>query len=217
MSSTLNHLVQRYWSKIRPFIKFTATLYLKVNIRLIHFFIETKIGFSLFLFLMIYGLFGCTNSENCKLSHALALYFILYLMSTIVEFWFLVKIPFTRKILDELLTKAYIVKYLGEHTLTKTTVKAFGTAFTILAIESGSSHMETLGHIQKSRGPIDDYYAGLEHSGAKHDPNSRDYRDAIKQRDFHLRQKSEGLFTKTLHNDSIKHAWSQMAKAQTIE
>lgn len=48
--NTLKKLVQTSWSQIKLFIKFTITLYLKLNTLFAHFFTETYIGYTFYLF-----------------------------------------------------------------------------------------------------------------------------------------------------------------------
>jgi len=188
------------------------TLSLKFNIRLLHFFGKTKIGYSFYLFAVLYGLFGCSNSENCHDSHIFATFFVLYIISTAIEIWFLVKIPFTRKILDELLTKEYILKYLSEYTASKLVLSFVSSAVGAVILESGTKYVEHQQNLQNSREFLRDYYAGLEHTNQKHNPNSREYKDAINERNFHLRQRSEGLFTKGIKSETTKHIWTEVSK-----
>ena len=208
----LKNLLQTCWSTIKLSVKVTTIFYLKFNIRLTHFFIETKIGYSFFLFSTLYGLFGCSSAETCHVTHALATLLVLYIMSTVAELWFLVKIPFTRKILDQLLTKEYILKYMGEHSYTKAAFKTFLTVIGAVALESGTSHVEHIQNTANSRHPMDDYYKALEVKQEKPDFNAREYKDAIKERNFHLHKKAEGLFTKSVNSEQAKHLWSEISK-----
>ena len=210
----LKNLMQICWFIIKPFMRFTVIFYLKFNIRLIRFFIETKIGYSLYFFCLLYGLFGCSDTQDssCHVSNVLATLLVLYIMSTIVELWFLVKIPFTRKMLDNLLTKEYVLKDLNDHTLSQMTFKTFGIFIATVFIDSATAQVEHIQNESNSRHPMDDYYKALEVKQEKPDFNAREYKDAIKERNFHLHKKAEGLFTKSVNSEQAKHLWSEISK-----
>lgn len=116
-----NTNLKNWWFKIFKLIefifKYCLKMYLKLHIILIYFFIETKIGYSFYLFFVLYGFFGF-DETNYHESHDFASLFVLYIIKTTIELWLLFTIPFTKKYLDQLLTEKYIVRYLGGYNLT---------------------------------------------------------------------------------------------------
>ena len=108
---------------IKKCCSFIFKLYFKVNIRLLHFITENMFGYLVYLFVMVYGTYGGRDTGVYETSHYISLFITMYLLGQAVELYVLCKIPFTRKLLDNLLTKEYILKYLGEHTMSKLFLK----------------------------------------------------------------------------------------------
>jgi len=94
--NTLKNFMQTYWPQIKLFIKFTVTLYLKLNTLFAHFFTETYIGYIFYLFCIYYGVFGCGEKNPCGLSNELAAWFAFSVIAINFKLWILVKIPTTR-------------------------------------------------------------------------------------------------------------------------
>ena len=169
-----------------------------MHISLIYFFIETKIGYSFYIFCVLYGLFGC-DKTNCYVSNIFAIFFVLYIISTVVELWFLVKIPFIRKILDNFLTKEYILKHFNDHILSKIAFKTFGLFIATILIDSGTAYVEQMKNQSSAIEIMDEYYKSLNKAELKHDPNSKLYKDAINKAYCHLDKKPEGLIFKSIN------------------
>ena len=210
----LKKSVQTSWSQIKLSVKVTVIFYLKFNIILIHFFIETKIGYSFYLFCLLYGFFGCSNTQNssCYITDVLATLLVLYVMSTIVELWFLVKIPFTRKILDNLLTKEYVFKNLNDHILSQMTFKTFGIFIATVCIDSATAQVEQIQNKSNAREIMNEYYKSLEKAELKPDLNLKLYNDARNEAYFNLNKTPEGLISKSISNDTTKYAWLWLSK-----
>ena len=196
----LKNLMQICWFIIKPFMRFTVIFYLKFNIILIHFFIETKIGYSLYFFCLLYGLFGCSDTQDssCHVSNVLATLLVLYIMSTIVELWFLVKIPFTRKMLDNLLTKEYVLKDLNDHTLSQMTFKTFGIFIATVFIDSATAQVEHIQNESNAKEIMNDYYKSLKKAELKPDLDSKLYNDASNEAYSHLNKKPKGFISKSI-------------------
>ncbi len=98
-------------SKITSLFK----IYFSIDIKLIYFFSDTLPGYLFYLFCIFYGFFGCTG-ENCTITHSLAAIFVVIMIGLVIQTYILVKIPFTRKYLENLVGKDYLEKYLGKYT-----------------------------------------------------------------------------------------------------
>ena len=109
---TLKSLVQIFWSQIKPFIKFTVTLYLKLSTLFAHFFTETFFGYTFYLFCIHYGLFA---SNEITLANTLAGWFAFLVIVINFKLWILVNIPITRKWLHQLVGGDYMIKYLKSY------------------------------------------------------------------------------------------------------
>ena len=81
-------------------------LLIKIDIRLLCFF-SSKFGYGFYLWCMVYAFFGCTGNE-CKISHSLAAIFVLFLIGLMLQTYILLKIPFTRQYLENLVRQSYI-------------------------------------------------------------------------------------------------------------
>ena len=96
----------------KKFILFIIAIYFKFQIRLVYLFMTSSSFYLLYIYLVAYGLYGGSISGYNN-THLVAFCIVFYLIGTIIELYILCKIPMTRKFLDNLLTKQYIIKYLG--------------------------------------------------------------------------------------------------------
>lgn len=87
----------------------------KVQLKIIWFFTNTLIGYALFVFLFIYGFFGCLHGE-CMPSNSISALIATVIIYSTLELYILVKIPFTREYLENLLGKDFIIAHLGQYT-----------------------------------------------------------------------------------------------------
>ncbi len=124
-------------------MKYSLKIFFKLHIRFAHFFIETTIGITFYTFCVLYGLFGC-DGTNCQASNTFAGLFALYTFGTIIVLWFLLKFPLSRPFLEELLTKDYIIKYLGKYTVSRLAVRAGSILLSTGVLEATTSHLEHL-------------------------------------------------------------------------
>ena len=115
----------------------------KTDIRLLCFF-STKFGYGFYLWCILYGFFGCSNNE-CTIFHSLAAIFVLFLIGLMLQTYILLKIPFTRQYLENLVGQSYIEKYLGKYTGSKaliTLLKYCGPAITLTGAELITANIE---------------------------------------------------------------------------
>ena len=201
--STIKSLVQTYWSRFKPFIKFTVTLYFKLHIRLVHFFSKTYIGFGFYLFCFFYGFFGC-HGTTCQLSNFLAGYFALLMISLSAEIWILVKIPITRKWLAQLVGEDYILKYLGKYTSTVSLFRYLSPVIAITTSEILTHSAESVNNRINAKIPLEEYWKNVEKSGIAHDPNSKRYAEATRRSFEILNKPVHGIFTKTVMGENVK-------------
>ncbi len=217
--NTLKKWIQIYWSQIIFFLKLiilsyltlTFKLYLKLHIPLIYFLIETKFGYSFYFFLILYGFFSC-NGINCHAANTFAAFFVLYIIQSAFELLMLFKIPFTRKILEDLLTKKYILSYFNEYTLTRIFFKTVGLFIGAVFIDVSTEYLDHLQNQVNAKKIMDDYHTSLKIAGLQHDFDSDAYKNAIREAYSNLHRKPVGLISKSINNEIIKHFCSWLLK-----
>ena len=90
-------------------------LFVKFDLQLLRFFSDNIFGYSFYIFCLFYGFFGCNHDVNpCNITHSLAAIFVCFLSGLMVQTYILVKIPFTRQYLENLVGKQYIENCLGK-------------------------------------------------------------------------------------------------------
>ena len=94
----------------------------KIDLRLLGFFSDNIFRYAFYLWCLLYGFFGCSGNK-CTISHSLAAIFVLFLVGLILQTYILLKIPFIRQYLENLVGKNYIEKCLGKYTGTDALVK----------------------------------------------------------------------------------------------
>jgi len=201
--NALKNLIQTYWPEIKLFIKFYVTLYFKLTIRLVHFFSKTYVGYSIYIFCFFYGFFGC-HGTTCGLSHSLAGYFTFLMISLAFEIWILVKIPATRKFLDQLVGADYIIKYLGKFTGSISMLRYISPIVAVAVAEGLTQSIESANNRINAKAPLDEYWKNVEKSGNPHDPKSSKYAEATKRSHELLSKPAQGIFTKTTMGENMK-------------
>ncbi len=99
---------------IKFLFKSLLKIYFKFNTRLVHFFVGTKIGFAFYVLCIVYHFYSHNDINNTILANFNTFLFYL-IINTSVGLWFLLKIPFSRRFLEGLLTKKYLIRYLGKY------------------------------------------------------------------------------------------------------
>ena len=95
---------------LKKFFLLILAIYLKINIRILHLFINSFLSYLVYIFLVAYSLYGVKGSD-CNNTHVVSIFITSYFVITSVKLYVLCKVPVTRKFLDDLLTKEYIIKY----------------------------------------------------------------------------------------------------------
>jgi len=111
VKSLVSKLFLNFLSTFHAINKFLFT----IDIKLIYFFSNTLIGYIFYIFCIFYGFFGCTG-DNCNIMHSLAAIFVVSMIGLVIQTYALVKIPFTRAYLENLVGKNSLDKYLGKYT-----------------------------------------------------------------------------------------------------
>ena len=114
---------------INPIMKFLF----QFDLRFISFFSDNIFGYIFYIFCVLYGFFGCSGND-CTFSHSYAAIFAVFTVSLTIQTYLLVKIPFTRAYLENLLGTAYIEKYLGKYKWSEVLVKIAKHTVAILAL-----------------------------------------------------------------------------------
>jgi hypothetical protein len=188
-------------------LEYCFTIYLKCHIRLVHFFIKTKIGFLFYVFCVLYGFFG-HDETIAPLSNFIAAVFALYILESSIELWILVKIPVSREFLEKLLTREYIIKYLGENIASEVVIRAATIIMSTTILEVGSKGMENVLNQSNGDRVHDTFIRDHELSGRPIDMRSKEYKAMIEEMNSHLRRPTAGVITKTINAESFRHAVS---------
>lgn len=114
---------------INPIMKFLF----QFDLRFISFFSDNLFGYSFYIFCVVYGFFGCSG-DSCTIPHSCAAIFAVFTVSLTIQTYLLVKIPFTRAYLENLLGATYIEKYLGKYTGSEALAKVAKHTLPILAL-----------------------------------------------------------------------------------
>ncbi len=112
--TNLINLLKNLLQKILHFNILCFKFYLKLQLKLIWFFTETKIGYCIYLFCIMYGVSGLSSTKN-EVIKAWCILFAITIAGLVVQWYILVKIPFTKKLLENWLTREYIVNHFGEY------------------------------------------------------------------------------------------------------
>lgn len=76
------------------------------------------------------------------------------------------------------------------------------------AVESGTKYIEAVINRDNANAVHDTYINDMKSAGQTVDPCLKEYNKMIEQRDFHLRQPTTGIITKTINAENSKHAVS---------
>ena len=116
-----------------------AKIYFKAHIRLLHFLTENTFAYLIYIFLAAYGSYGGKDTGVYELSHYIATFFVLYCFGTGLFLFLVCKLKVPRQILENLVTKEYIIKYLGEYTASKLLVKLAVPSIALAGLETFTS------------------------------------------------------------------------------
>lgn len=192
MKSLLNKLLLTF-KRINKFL-FT------IDIKLIYFFSDTLVGYSFYIFCMFYGFFGCTN-DNCNITHSLAAIFVVFMIGLVIQTYILVKIPFARDYLENLVGKDLLEKYLGKYTGSEALAKAIkymGPAVSLLAAETITANQQSERFLNAAKCTEENFYRDCEKT--HHMPSDQDYKTMCKVRDEYINKAahSNGIISRGL-------------------
>lgn len=127
-----------------PFKKnvlFLMKVYAKANILLVYFFLQNFFGYLCFNFLVLY--YSFSFYDRFELSHLIALFTCLYIQGTAVELYFFSKVDFLLNWLEKIINDdAFFSKYVTNHKLSQSVLKAFVPAFFFTIVNNISMHYQ---------------------------------------------------------------------------
>ena len=103
------------------------------QLKVIWIFTETFAGYAIYLFSIFYGVSGLSSEKN-EVLKAWCIVFALYVVGSVVQWYILVKIPSTRKLLENVVGKDVIISHLGEYTASRAFLKTIVTLGPFLGI-----------------------------------------------------------------------------------
>ena len=117
-------------------------LVLLADIKCIYFVTKTGWGYSLYLSALAV-VFG-TKTGEAGLFFLLCFFFSCYVIGITFIFFFLVKVPRSRRYLQERFGEDYLVKHLGAHMMTREMVKVATGFAAIVAAEKAGEHLDRI-------------------------------------------------------------------------
>lgn len=178
----MKSLLSRLSSRLNVIIKF----FFVIDLKLIYFFSDTLVGYIFYIFCIFYGFFGCTN-DNCNITHSLAAIFVVFMIGLTIQTYVLVKIPFTREYLKNLLGKDFLEKYLGKYTgfwalvkIVKYVVPAVG----LVAAETITANQQSEKFLNAAKSTEKNFYRDCEKTHRL--PSDQDHKAMCKVRDQYI-------------------------------
>ena len=171
--------------------KLLLKLSFKLDLKLLYFFSDNLVGYLFYIFCIFYGFFGC-QSENCDPTHLVAMLFSLFMMGLMIQTYILLKIPYTRDYLQNLVGKEYIEQYLGKYSGSAAIGKLFkyvGPAIAIGTVEAASSTMESNRCLKAAHETEENFKAKCEFLHKL--PTEAEYMEMEKVRDGYIRKSTE--------------------------
>lgn len=140
----------------------------KCDLRIISFFADNLFNYAFYIFCIFYGFFGCI-SPNCVLTNSLAAIFVAFLIGLVIQTYILIKIPFTRAYLENLVSKNYIEKYLGKYTGSEATlklIKYIAPAASLALVEHYTANIVETKNLSAAKLTEENFYFDHQKSGS---------------------------------------------------
>jgi len=182
----MKSVVSRLLSTFTKINKFLFT----IDVKLIYFFSDTLIGYVFYIFCIFYGFFGCTNSNgNCNITHGLAAVFVIFMIGLVIQTYALVKIPFTRAYLENLVGKDFLEKYLGKYRSSEALAKILkyaSPAVGLLVAETITANQEHQRFLNAAKATEENFFrdCATTHRIPTHD----DYKAMFEVRDEYIKK-----------------------------
>lgn len=120
--TALFHYIKLIFNKYFYYNKLYIKYYLILQLKIIQIFTETFFGYAFYLFCTLYGVSGLSSEKN-EVLKAWCIIFVIYVAGSVVQWYILVKIPSTKKLLENFIGKDFIISHLGQYTASKALVK----------------------------------------------------------------------------------------------
>ena len=185
-------------SKLLSTFNLINKFFFTIDIKLIYFFSDTLAGYIFYIFCIFYGFFGCTG-DNCNITHSLAAIFVVFMIGLVIQTYALVKIPFTREYLENLVGKDVLEKYLGKYTgseaLTKI-IKYVVPAIGLMAAETMTTNQQREGFLDAAKSTEENFYRDCKKTNCM--PTDEDYKAMFKTRDEYINKAAHanGIITR---------------------
>lgn len=85
-------------------------IYIKFKIKLLHITTENIYGYYIYIFLVMYCVFGCRGNVECSASHVIAFLMVIYVMGVSLENFLLSQMA--KNFLNNLVGKNFVIHYL---------------------------------------------------------------------------------------------------------
>ena len=207
LTFVFNHL-KKYFINVKNFVIYIQNLVkiyvknflyysIKFDIRLIHFFSENVYGYAFYNFAIIFGFF--TNS-NFFMFTCFCQLFVCFMLGTVVQTYVLLKIPYTRKFLENLLSIDYIEKYLGKFSFSSGTVKMIkylGPIVALAVVDVATARETSRQLYESSKMSLEKDVACYKSLGR--DPSAEEIKVMFDKSDKYIREasKAKGLISRS--------------------
>jgi hypothetical protein len=178
----MKSLLSRLLSTFKKIYKF----FFIIDLKLIYFFSDTLVGYIFYIFCTFYGFFGCTG-DNCRITHSLAAIFVVFMIGLVIQTYVLVKIPFTRHYLENLVSKDFIEKYLGKYTGSAAVVKMtkyLAPALSLVTAEVITANQQSERFLNAAKSTENNFYRDCEKTHRI--PSDQDYKTMCRVRDEYI-------------------------------
>lgn len=124
--TNLFNYIKLFFNKYLYYNKLYIKYYLIFQLKVIWIFTETFLGYAIYLFCIFYGVSGLSSQNNEALK-ACCIIFAIYVAGSVVQWYILVKIPSTKKFLENFIGKNVIISHLGDYVGSRAVVKGVMT------------------------------------------------------------------------------------------
>jgi len=179
----MNFITKIFIAAIKWYIK----IHLLFAAFITRFFILTRIGQSLYVFLILYGFFTCEN-ETCAASNFLCGVFVFYIMESCSAIWVYSRLLRNTKLFQSLIQEDVAKKYLDFDTR-YLLIKCYFPFFFIIFLDMLGSYYEHSQKMSDARKVMEDFWSNSDKSV---DMESKEYKDARRLQYYYLNKQTNG-------------------------
>ena len=110
------------------------------------------------------------------------------------------------------LSKDCILRYLGKYNVGKIVIKAGIIIVSTGVLEATTCHMEHKQHIENTTLVHDMYIKDKVSTNVPLDTESKSYKETMKEVHSHLHKSAQGIVTKTLTHETMRHTYSTVGE-----